>query len=257
MNIEELSPGEGDEAVVLDEAQPEEDEPQVADPPSIEGLAGEMGWTPQETWRGDPEKWKPADQFLKTTVDINAGLSTKLKNMETTLERVSRTAERITEQQVAKARQEVMDKRQEAFDSGDNDAFNKAEQELQTLNVPAQSDLPPETKDFIERNASWWHTDSAAQQYAIRLADDVAQLPPSKQFEYVERKMKDIYPEYFPEKTKVKAPALNSPGARQAVKRDVGMASLPKDAQAMFKDYQRKGMTEKEFLDAWKEESDQ
>lgn len=261
MNIEELAPGEGgegDELLIEDDQNsnaPKDDNTDDAQGPTIEGLAEKMGWTPEETWRGDPEKWKPADQFLESTVDINTGLSTKLKGMESKLDQVVRTSARITEQQVAKAREDVQAERQEAFDAGDTEAFNKAEEKLQTLNVPDPSVTPPETVAFIERNSSWWNSDADAQQYAVGLAGEVSKLPAAKQIEYVERKMKDVYPEYFPDKVKPKAPALNKPGARQAVKKTAGIASLPKEAQAMYRDYAKKGMTEKDFLEAWKEEA--
>ena len=30
-----------------------------------EAEARDMGWVPQEEYRGDPQRWKPADQFDK------------------------------------------------------------------------------------------------------------------------------------------------------------------------------------------------
>lgn len=56
-----------------DALDPNLEPPQPQTPPEpseVERIAIELGWTPQDKWRGDPSKWTPAADFLRGTKTV-------------------------------------------------------------------------------------------------------------------------------------------------------------------------------------------
>ena len=244
-----LPPEAGEEGVAAPEIEQEAEQgaQQERQPISVEELATDMGWTPQEKWRGDPEKWKPADEFVRKTVDVNKGLGERLKGLETQISTMARTSAELTERAVAKERDRLLAERNEAFELGDQEAFNKAERELQTL--PAVKPEPPETISFKERNASWFNKDEEATAWAINRAGQLGQqgiISPARQLAIVEREARELFPEYFEEAPKPKAAPLNKPGNRGATPQAKGYSSLPKEVQDAAVDYEKRGVCSRE-----------
>lgn len=245
MSLEGDAPESGQDEV-LEPVEGVEEQPQPEAPPSLEDVAERMGWTPQDRWKGDPEKWRPAHDYVRKTADINQGLSTRLKGLEDELGRMSRTSAQITEQALASQRDRLENERKEAFEVGDHKAYEKADEALRVLPATVvEPSVPQETKAFMERNASWFQKDQGATQYALSRAQFYTDqgLPAAKQLESVESDMKRFFPELFPQeqRTPAKAAPLNSPGARSApVKK--GFATLPDDAKKVAMEYKDRGV---------------
>ena len=256
----EQNASSGDEAIEAVEVEETEAvEVEQAEPVTIEGLAGEMGWRPKEDWKGDPDKWKPAHEYMRATVDVNRKLGNRLKGVEDQLARVARTSVSITEREVAKERERLMQEREEAFDAGDRDAFQKAERELAKVATVAPPTVPDETHSFIERNANWFQKDQEATAWAINRTNELAAtgLGHARQLAIVEREAKQMFPEFFEaEKPKPKAAPLNTPGTRAAVSAKKGFASLPADAQKAALDFEAKrGINREEYAKIYYEEN--
>jgi len=256
----EQNASSGDEAIEAVEVEETEAvEVEQAEPVTIEGLAGEMGWRPKEDWNGDPDKWKPAHEYVRSTVDVNRKVVNRLKGVEDQLARVARTSVSITEREVAKERERLMQEREEAFDAGDRDAFQKAERELAKVATVAPPTVPDETHSFIERNANWFQKDQEATAWAINRTNELAAtgLGHARQLAIVEREAKQMFPEFFEaEKPKPKAAPLNTPGTRAAVSAKKGFASLPADAQKAALDFEAKrGINREEYAKIYYEEN--
>jgi len=256
----EQNASSGDEAIEAVEVEETEAvEVEQAEPVTIEGLAGEMGWRPKEDWKGDPDKWKPAHEYVRSTVDVNRKVVNRLKGVEDQLARVARTSVSITEREVAKERERLMQEREEAFDAGDRDAFQKAERELAKVATVAPPTVPDETHSFIERNANWFQKDQEATAWAINRTNELAAtgLGHARQLAIVEREAKQMFPEFFEaEKPKPKAAPLNTPGTRAAVSAKKGFASLPADAQKAALDFEAKrGINREEYAKIYYEEN--
>jgi len=256
----EQNASSGDEAIEAVEVEATEAvEVEQAEPVTVEGLAGEMGWRPKEDWKGDPDKWKPAHEYMRATVDVNRKLGNRLKGVEDQLARVARTSVSITEREVAKERERLMQEREEAFDAGDRDAFQKAERELAKVATVAPPTVPDETHSFIERNANWFQKDQEATAWAINRTNELAAtgLGHARQLAIVEREAKTMFPEFFEaEKPKPKAAPLNNPGTRVAATSRKGFASLPADAQKAALDFEAKrGINREEYAKIYYEEN--
>ena len=248
---EAIDEGEVAEVIETPQSEPE--------PVTLEGLASEMGWRPKDDWKGDPEKWKPAHDFMRATVDVNHKLSNRLKGVEDQLARVARTSATITEREVAKERDRLLKEQNEAFDAGDLETFRRAEKELAKVDAVVHPTVPDETHAFIERNASWFQKDQEATAWAINRTNELAAtgLGHARQLAIVEREAKAMFPEFFEaEKPKPKPAPLNTPGNRAAVSGKKGFSSLPADAQKAAIDFERtRGIKREDYAKIWYEEN--
>lgn len=239
MDEEDLAP-DGE----LGEGAAGANEPENDQPISVEELAAEMGHTPREKWRGDPDEWKPAADFLKTTGKINKSLNNRLKGMEDQISNMARTSAVLTEQALADQREKLLAERDEAIDMGDRAAVDKADAKLNTLNVTIKRPVEPEVTAFTERN-EWFEKDTEATAWAINRADELARtgIGTTRQLAIVEREAKQLFPELFPaEKPKPKAADLNAPGNRGSTRQGKSLSDLPPASQAMIKEYAAKGI---------------
>lgn len=257
----EQNASSGDEAIEAEAGEIAEVEAQdittEPEPVTVEGLASEMGWRPKEDWKGDPEKWKPAHEFMRSTVDVNHKLHNRLKGVEDQLQRVARTSVAMTERAVAAERERLMAERREAFDAGDYDTFQRAEQELRKVETAVEPSIPDETRSFVERNGHWFQKDAEATAWAIKRTDELAStgLGPARQLAIVEREAKQLFPEFFEvEKPKPKPAPLNTPGVRSAAPARRGFASLPPEAQKEALYFEKKGVPREEYAKTYYEE---
>ena len=233
------------------EDAPEVDETteQTAEP-TLDDIATEMGWSPKENWRGDPEKWKPASEYVRTTSDINRNLTARLKGVEETLSNVARTSASLTDRAVAAERERVLSERQEAFDTGDRGAFDAADEKLRTLVVEPSNSPPPEAQEFASRNEKWFGKDQEATAWARGRAGQLAEqgLSPAVQLEVVEREAQQYFPKYFtPETPKARPAPLNKPGARSAGRSgSKSYANLPSEAKTAADMFHKSGRCTRE-----------
>lgn len=259
----EQNASSGDEALeVVDGGELAEVEtPEIAaepEPVTVEGLAGEMGWRPKEEWKGDPDKWKPAQDYLRSTVDVNRKVVNRMKGMEDQISRMARTSAAMTERAVAAERERLLKERDEAFDAGDRETFQRAEQELRKVETVAPPAVPDETLSFVERNASWFQKDTEATTWAVNRTEELAKqgFGVARQLAIVEREAKSLFPEFFDaEKPKPKPAPLNVPGARSAAPAKRGFASLPPDAQKEALYYEKKGLSREDYAKTYYEEN--
>ena len=235
--VEELEPVD---APAEDQVAPVE-EASTDDP--VAKLASEMGWAPKELYRGPPEDWKPADEFIRAGRDITRAVSKKLKTVEETLENVSRTSATLLEQQLAERDAYWANKKREAIDAGDYEAVEHADQKRAEIKqqLPAQTaqSLPPEAQAFVEKHSSWFNKDTEATAYATNRAEFYAKqgLSPARQLAAVEQDMKGVFPDLFPAPAKP-APTVARPASRTATtsSRTKSFHDLPAEAQAVARD---------------------
>jgi ElaB/YqjD/DUF883 family membrane-anchored ribosome-binding protein len=242
---------------LLPETQPEartdEDEGGEAEPPAPDPygeLAQEMGWVPKDQFRGDPDNWKPAKDFILEGRNIQRQLATDLKEMRQTLGHVARTSASIAEQRIAEERAKLEQRFTAAVDDNDHQTAFRISQEINNLKAPT---LPPTSDDpvqaFATRNAAWFKVDPAATAAALRAAGDAAQagFDPAKQIEAAEREVKRLYPELFksePQPRPKPQAQVTAPASRAATAsaRRNGFHDMPKAAQDIAIDMETRGV---------------
>lgn len=247
MDSEEGLAQEGQEGVdapvIAEELSQEEHQPA-----SVDDLASEMGWKPKDQWKGDPEKWKPAAQFLRRTVDVNRSLADEIKGVRSQVETMVRTSAELTARAVAAERERILAERKEAIDLGDHAAVDHADEKLKTLTVTIPPQESPDVAAFKERNAAWFDKDDDATRWAVNRAGELAKQgigSPARQLAIVEREAKQLFPEFFPEPAK--GVPLSKPGPRgNSQPQGKGFTALPADVQAAALDYERRGVCSKD-----------
>lgn len=217
----------------------------AADP--VEALASEMGWAPKDQFRGDPEDWKPADQFIRAGKDIQRNMSRELKELKGTVSNISRTSAALLEQQLAERDAYWTQQRREAIEAGDQEAVDHADAQRQKIQqqAPTVQVVDPATETFTQKHAGWWQKDPEATNYAINRADYYAKqgLSAARQLAAVEQDMKGIFPDLFPAPAKA-APSVARPASRAASpsSRGKSLHDLPAEAQAVARDMVARGV---------------
>lgn len=238
-----------------------------------ESEAKEMGWVPLDQFKGDPDKWRPADEFVRRGEDIlpivrsqNAKLHNDIKELRETNERMSRMFEKTLATERANAEQRIEALRAEsraAVKAGDDAKADQIDQQIETLREETKeapkaksfADVPDDYQPvadspehealktaFMAGNA-WMIEEPEMAQYAIQVSQLNASANPKIGFKanmkFVENAVRKKFPAYFG----TKEPAANGhaavdtggnfPGAQPAS--DPLVAKLPREAVAQMK----------------------
>lgn len=244
---DELDPTEGlpgDEPAPGDDDAPVIDAPATDDdalPNPVETLASEMGWAPKEQFRGNPEDWKPADEFIRAGKDIQRNLSRDLREIKGTVANMSRTSATLLEQQLAERDVYWQQQRREAIEAGDVEATDRADEQRQKImqQLPPVRTEDPAVEEFTQKHAGWFNKNAEATAWAVNRADHYAKqgLSAARQLAAVEQDMKGVFPDLFPAQTK-QPPRVAAPPSRTAAAptRKKGFHDLPAEAQAVARD---------------------
>jgi hypothetical protein len=207
----------------------------------IEALATELGWAPKDQFRGNPDDWKPADEFIRAGREIQRNLSRDLRGVKETVANMSRTSAALLEQQLERQRAELEARFTSAVEEGDPEAARAARTQIDRLeaSAPTAQAPAPEGQQFAEKHSSWFGKDREATAYAANRCDHYAKmgLSPARQLAAVEQDMKPLFPELFPAPAK-QPPVVAAPGSRTAATsgRKKSFHDLPAEAQKVAKD---------------------
>jgi hypothetical protein len=244
-----------DEAAEGELPDPQAADPNVndADPNPVEALASELGWSPKDQFRGNPDDWKPADEFIRAGRDIQRNLSRDIKELKSNVGRIVQASTATLEQTIAEQRAKLETQFKEAVDLNDHEGAYVTSQKLGRLSQPQGFQTAPtaaptaEGEDFAQRNAGWYGKDQEATRYAVTRAQFYADqgLSAARQLAAVERDMKPLFPDLFPAAQQGKAaPQVRQPQGRTATatSRQKGFHDLPADAQKVAKDMVERGV---------------
>lgn len=234
------------DAPAPDAPPPEPPEEQESDP--VEALARDIGWTPKDEFKGDPEAWKPATEFIKAGRDIQRNLSRDVQELKANISNMSRTSATLLQQQLADRDAYWAAQHSDAIEQGDVNAANFANQQrgmvaqqYQQANRPV---ILPEAAEFAERNKAWFQRDPLATRRAFEVTETYAQAGKSaaEQLEAAELQVRKEFPELFGQ-AKPQA-NVNTQGQRTATAsaRKKGLHDMPAEAQAVARDMVERGV---------------
>jgi hypothetical protein len=242
----------------------------------IEERARAMGWVPKEEFKGDPEKWRDAKEFVErgenfagiNKENINR-LTDKLITMESkytelqdTLKQVGEWSRKAEERAYKKAKKEFEREKMRlkkelkiAAKEEDWDRFDVIETELDSLEEPEKPLEPNQNSatatvsdpQFIAWKAenTWYETDPEMTQYADAVGMFVRQKNPhitGKAFyDAVKEEVKKRYPERFENPNRTK-PNIVDGGNVEARTKGSGkktFADLPKEAQQEYEKFRK------------------
>lgn len=197
----------------------------------IEARATRMGWRPRESYRGPPDKWVDADEYVERgermmpllqernrTLDRTVqSLQTQLSEQGQTLATIVASTRRAEEAGYRRAKRELEERRARAVAAGDTQEFAAVQREIDEL--PAPEAPPPKTTPapngganpapaqnpvvaaWVARNR-WFNASKAANSWAIGMMADLEAEDPTATIEEnlaeVSRRAKNVFPELFP-----------------------------------------------------------
>lgn len=226
-----------------------DDEPPAPDP--IADLAKSMGWRPKEEFKGDPNLWKPADEYIRAGGEIQRGQSRELKELRTTMDNIARTNAAIVQSTIAAEREKLIAKYNQAVEDGDAaTSFNlgrqidNLNQQAQTIVNPPPAAPPPEAQAWVQRN-NWFNQDPLARDLALNVAERYARAGhgTEEQLQAAEREVRRTYPHLFGASSKP-PPGVQPPASRSGASRRVGstFADLPAEAKKIAQDMADRGV---------------
>ena len=239
-----------------------------------------MGHRSKEEWRGDPEKWVPADKYVEraeTLMPIMKSQMGKYENeissLKATVESQKKTTEKLlkmgeTVQQRAfdQAKRELTQKQVQAVTDGDVDKWQKLEDQKDNLPQPEviTAEEPVESPVFNQWHTGneWYLKDEDMTDFANLHAQKVTKQNPNMPYDQVlqtvETKIKETFPAKFENPNRA-IPSVVDGGQNREIAPKVNGQSyndLPADAKAMCTQNVSQGLykTKEDWTKAYFEE---
>lgn len=262
---DEVRPEEGDEVdVEAGEATPEAS----AQPSPDEDKARRMGWVPREDFRGDPAKWVPADEFNRRGEEQIPLLRSSVRRLEQELEAQRETArkfaefhKRVEEDAYNRAMEQLKQQRIAARQEFDVEKEMLLEDQIAELKqqkpkpeaAAQQPQLAPEYVVWIEENA--WVQDEEAYAIGTAIGEKLRkQGDTSSGREFLNKIKKAVaekYPQLIPgmeNENRQQRPAVGQ-AATLPRKAKKSFSDLPSDAKAACRDFVKRGfITEEQYV---------
>uniref|UniRef100_A0A6M3L3B0 Uncharacterized protein n=1 Tax=viral metagenome TaxID=1070528 RepID=A0A6M3L3B0_9ZZZZ len=192
------------------------------------------GWTPQEDFKGDPEKWLPAEVWneradtmlplikaeRKKTAEENQRLKSEISTTQQEIAQLKRTmkqivnvSENVTSRAYEKAKETIRKEKQAAVENSDGAAFAELEKQeldldkarpvkvdMSNLDTPSRPTDSGPLASFKSRNVDWYEKDEELTGYAQGLAVKLQKsgvVDATEQLKQVEAGVKKRFPEQF------------------------------------------------------------
>lgn len=220
------------------EAQPQAQSPEAYQASrDMEVKARDMGWVPKHEWRGDPNVWRPAEDFVKRGEEVLPIVrsrldreSARVKNLEAEISTIRDTYDErfrkldgmtqvALNRQRAQIHQEYEAAKRRAVADGDMDRYDdlntKQHQALSSFNPEAEAEqyapkpqpkqaaqpqVPQEVQEWTQRN-SWFQRDeemaAVASAHHGRLMKEMPGLTLAENLSRTEQYVKSKFPEKF------------------------------------------------------------
>lgn len=209
--------------IVDKSSEPEAEEPDT----TVEDEARAMGWVPKDQYKGDPARWKPADQFVNDGKTVLPLLQSNLKKMTDKVTRMEREHQsnlegmrRANQIAMARERERIIahyeQQKVQAVELGDTEGYHAATQ-AQIRDVRAfddqvqkqqQPQLPegvtPELVEGIQGFAQenpWFQVDDEMTKVAIRYSQGLSVKNPNLSLQdnlaKTQKYMRGRYPEAY------------------------------------------------------------
>lgn len=213
------------------EAPAEAEETEEAETPAesqqplgeVEKLARNMGWRPQEKWKGPPEEWRDPIDYIKHGASMHREMREELANTKNKFEsqefeyrnrfdKLEKTSKLALELQKKQINDNWEAQKAHWAAQGDTENYNAARKAQEAAISKVDDDiaastpqpgpqLAPEAVQFITRNSQWYGRDPVMTGAAREITGYYQQLHPNVPltgiFEMVDRDMRQNFPQKF------------------------------------------------------------
>jgi hypothetical protein len=158
---------------------------QVTQPTPIELEARNQGWVPQDEWQGDPEKWRPAKEYVDRGELLRRieGQSKSLKETQQALKQLADMHKKVREVEYQRALNDLKTQKKAAMIEGDLARVAEVDESIDYLKeqqqkvvedpvIPEITHTPPALAVWEESN-KWYKSDRAMTAFANDLAAEL------------------------------------------------------------------------------------
>jgi hypothetical protein len=232
--------------------------------------ASRIGWTPKEHFKGDPEKWVSAKEFLKRGEERLPLVQAELRRTQDRLAAVEKSAKalaehhRKTEEMAYKrAIEDLKKQRAQAISELDGEMVNKLDDEIDALKQKGvqsgqnSNGSPAHQEAFAQWEANnSWVKGRKGQAIAEALAQEVAEEYPELVgnpaiLDKITEKARKEFPQLFPELENPRRaqPSAVISGQPPKAKGKKTISDLPPDARDACRDFVKRGyMSEAQYI---------
>lgn len=226
-----------------------------------------QGWVPKEEWKGDPDDWRPAKEFVERGELLGSISSVRHENKELkkAIGALLEHHNKVKETEFSRALDYLKNQKKAALESGDADQLLKVEeaidvvkeeqkQHVSTTNKPTNKQLSPEFVSWANQNP--WYIENVEMR---SFADDVGvgffnRNPSASEQEvyaYVAKRVAQAFPDKF-KKGGVKVEQVEGgSGSGRPVKTD--SFKLSEEEAQVMRTFVRQGvMTEAQYKEELK-----
>ncbi len=209
--------------------------PEVSVDP-YEAEAREQGWRPKEEYEGDPNKWRPAKEFVERgelfgKIDT---LGRELKETKKALKMMQEHHSKVKETEYKRAVDELKQLQKKHLEEGNSEGYLETTELLTDLKAEQkarevlQTQAPQQTVDprftaWVDSN-KWYTKDAEMRQYADVIGMGYAQtnpnLDPEDVLQYVAAQVKVRFKDKFENPNRTKPSAVEGSGSASPAKGD-------------------------------------
>ena len=225
--------------------------------------AREQGWRPKEEWQGDPEKWRPAKEFVErgelfSKIDY---MGKELKETRKALKMLQEHHSKVKETEYNRAVQELKALQKQHLAEGDADKYLEATELLTDLKAEQKArevaaEMAPQTPQVDQRFVDWttrnpWYTkDTRMREYADMVGMDYAKrnpdIDPVEVLKFVTAEVKVRFKDRFENPNRSKQSVESSTSGTPPSKDDF---KLTDDERKVMNTFVRTGaMSKEEFI---------
>lgn len=238
------------------------------EPSEIEVKARKMGWTEKENFRGDPEKWRPAEEFVERGENMLPIIKAQVKRQDREIAELKETLQKFgeyhtkTEQRAyEKALNDLREQRAQAIASGDGAAFDRVDNEINAMRSqfkPPSVEIKHQDSEadpvYIEwKSRNTWVNDPRAEQWAFNYGNYLVNSGKAERgidvFEKISKAARTEFPEKFTNPRRDAAPSVEGgvPAARRGGK---SYADIPASDRAACERMAKNGFPDDEKAQA-------
>ena len=199
-----------------------------------EAEAREQGWKPKDEYEGEPDKWRPAKEFVERG-ELFGKIDTmgkELKETRKALKMLQEHHSKVKENEYKRAVDELKSLQKKHLEDGNSDGYLettelltdlKAEQKArEVVGETSQPQVDPRFNAWVDKN-SWYTKDQEMRQYADVIGLGYAQanqgLDPEDVLKYVSAQVKARFKDKFENPNRSRPSAVEG-SAQPAVSKD-------------------------------------